>query len=764
MSTFKRIGVGSVCAILLSIGTAFSQASVVITGTVKDTSNQPLPDATVILVGANLSAETDANGTFSITGTAGVLPGGLGNSSRYLRPYFKGSQLVFSIPVSSQQVRIDLYNIKGARIATVLNQRLQANSYQVSPLANAGRQASSMLYLVRVQIGNEAVTLKVPYVAGVALGQSVLPLQPVTSVVGQNKAVLAARDSLEVSLCGYATCRVPVDSFMQSGIAVTMHSTELTPAGEVRVDSLFNALRDLIGSLDSVNSPNDIKSKDFASLRDGFHTILVNENQYNMRANVGYMVSSLLALNTDTLVWRLVDSLDAYFTAIDTMPAPAPMPKKALAKKPGLMQQTMAAGGVTALGKSLAAASLPGLAKLAPSVLFPKFITIAYIQSIAENDVLPVLDSIVAAAGRIENNLSCGLLSLPIDRDTFELDKGEIYPIDMAVHLLRACLNGFCAYEFDLYAAGTTDYSWIDTLQDAHPSTGRYIYSLLGDTLDMNYLSDDTAMGLFLFRSIKWNMQRSGFLTLRGNTITRVKADLLAVPAKFKAGLAYIRSDINRNNSDDIIRLTDIAHMDNDLVDVPGRMTTHGVSTTLANHFRTPEAIADFVDTLLIGPYAFDETIDSTHIAITVNLTAMLDNPVTDLRTIILPNYKWMPDSEWTVRRHDYWVNPAYDNMFCCNLGDSIAVNPVYIDSVVSYGMSKCCYLNTYYNWTAETDSSLGINIPVALLDSADSLIPFDQIDSLIDARTFLPYFSDYTFGGLFPLMNRQAWIDLIYQ
>jgi hypothetical protein len=34
----------------------------------------------------------------------------------------------------------------------------------------------------------------------------------------------------------------------------------------------------------------------------------------------------------------------------------------------------------------------------------------------------------------------------------------------------------------------------------------------------------------------------------------------------------------------------------------------------------------------------------------------------------------------------------------------------------------------------------------------------------MIDARTFLPYFSDYTIGGIFPGMTRQKWIDLIYQ
>ena len=763
MRTIRVVVFFTVVAMLFFSGSAYSQAAVYITGTVMDSSNEPLADATVTLVGQNLSAETDARGTFAITGTAGVGPGGHGIPLKYLRPFFKGSQLVFSIPASPQQVRIDLFNIKGARIASVLDQRLPAGSYHVSPLSIGGRTATAMLYLVRVQIGSEFSTLKVPCISSGAFfgGPSGLSPAPVADV---KKSVLAARDTLEVTLCGFGISRVPVDSFTQSGIAVVMRSTELTPAGARTADSLFNALRSLIGSLDSVNSPSDLKSKDFASLRDGFHAILLTDNSLHMKANVGFIVSSVLALNTDTLIWRLVDSLDAYTTAIN----PTPAGKKAAA---GLMKQTMATGGIVALGKSLSAVSLPALAKLAPAAAFPKFITIAYIQSIIENSVLPVLDSVVVAAGRIEDSMSCGVLSLAIDRDTFELDKGEIYPFDAGLHLLRAVLRGLCAYNMELYAAGTTDYRWIDTLQDEH-SSGRVIYSLFNDTLDMNTQSNDTSMGLFIFRTIKYNMEPTTptFLTLRRDSSTSitfmagVKSDLLAVPAKFKAGLAYLRAETGRNRSDDIIKLNDIAHMDNDLVDVPARLISHGMSAALANKFQTPESIADLIDTLLSGPYAFDETSSSgIHIAITVNLTAMLDHPVSDLRTL-LPKYEWLPDSEWIIQHHDYTVNAAGDYTFCCNSEDSIAIDPLYIDHIDVYPGSKCCYLNTTYNWTAETDSSWGINIPAALLDSADNRIPFDQIDSLINAKTFLPCFNDYTFGGLFPLMNRQAWIDMIYQ
>jgi hypothetical protein len=38
------------------------------------------------------------------------------------------------------------------------------------------------------------------------------------------------------------------------------------------------------------------------------------------------------------------------------------------------------------------------------------------------------------------------------------------------------------------------------------------------------------------------------------------------------------------------------------------------------------------------------------------------------------------------------------------------------------------------------------------------------NVDSLTKAKSFFPYFTDYTFDGIFPDMTRQKWLDLIYQ
>lgn len=429
------------------------------------------------------------------------------------------------------------------------------------------------------------------------------------------------------------------------------------------------------------------------------------------------------------------------------------------------MKQTLAKSGILELGKSVTAASLQNITKIAGKPAFPKFITTSYIQNIAENDVLPILDNLVASCKRME---SCGnrSLSLTIEGDTFNLDKGEIYMLDASVRLLRAALCGFCLYDMNLYSRGTTTMSWIDTLRDLD-SRDFVMYTLSSDTLYRNSKTN-TAASTFMFNTIKYNMERPGFLCGRTNYFARVKTDLLAVPATIKAGIAYIRAETG-DQSKHIIKIADIANADNDLADVPGRMMDEGISSTLANRFKTPETIADFVTELLSEPYTLNETIDSTPVNIKINLTAMLDKPVADLRTL-LPKYQWLPANEWTNWNRDVWVNGTIDTLFSqdhfyFSSGDSIAIAGTLIDSIVADPWDpdwKRCYLKTPYSHSLDIDSSADI-IPIILVDGANARIEYEDIDSLIDAKTFLPYFSDYTFGGLFPEMDRQKWLDLIY-
>lgn len=752
----NKVAANVVLASSFFLSTSVFALNVNIQGTAKNASNTALPGAIATLIQAGFSATTDAQGAFTITGTIpdqSVKFPALGQNGGYVKPFIRGSLLSFSIFTSSPRVIIDVYDMKGARIATALNQRLLKGDYTFSPLTMVRPLTTSMLYLVHVQIDGNASTFVMPYISSgfyISSGSA----QTTGSLQNAKVSTVAAVDTLEVTLCGYVLSRVPIESFTKSGIAVSMITTALSAAGQKAVDSLFDALRNQIQSLDSLDSASQIKTKNFASIREGFNTILTTEDSYNMKATVGYMVSSLLALNTSAAVWTMVDSLDSYFNQSDSASNGVSL------SKTGLMKQTLAKSGVVGLGKSIAASSLQGLAKMAQQPSFPKFITTSYIQNIAENEVLPILDNLVACCNRME---SCGdrSLELTIEGDTFNLDKGDIYMLDAQIHLLRAVMNGFCLYDMNLYASGTTDMSWIDTLSNMNTNDA-VRYSLSSDTLYTNDKSN-VSVQTFVFNTIKYNMQRTGFLSVRSNNFARVKADLLAVPSAIKAGVTYIRAETG-DQSKNIIKISDIGNVDNDLADVPARMMDHGVSATLANNFKTPETIADFVTQLLSGPYTLNETIDSTAINITVNLTAMLDNPVADLRTL-LPKYQWLPANEWYTWSQDEWADDYSSDNFSFDSGDSVAIARALIDSITPDPWSsdgEICYLKTTYDHSVEIDSNADV-MPVTLVDDANARITSAEIDSLVKAKTFLPYFNDYTFGGLFPGMTRQKWINIIY-
>jgi hypothetical protein len=752
-----RLPLTAIASIFLYSATVFS-LEVDIRGTVKDNANNGLSGATATLIKAGFSATTNSGGAFTITGTIPTI--GTKFNGKLLeravpKPVFNGSQLQFKVPTQPNQVRIDIFDIKGKLLGTVVNERLMAGSYSVLPFSCLKSRASSMLYLVRVRIGADVATLVVPHTDGARLGNAGLSRSIEPSDL--YKSAAGAVDTLEVTLCGYVLSRKPMENYTQTGIAIAMTQGSLDAVTEKTVDSLFNGLRDRIGSLDSIDSADQFKSKDFASLRDGFDRVLNNKDSYHMKATIGYIVSSVLALNTNESFWKLVDSLDAYFAAVDSTNS-TPL----LKSSSGLMKKSLAGGGVLGLGKSMAAVSFSAAALSTANPSFPKFITLSFIQGIAENDVVPVLDNVIAACGRME---SCGDRSLLVDieGDTFEIDKGEIHLLDAQMRLLRASLNSFCMYDMNMYAGNANDYSWIDSLSHLESTSG-YIYYLSGDTLREVWMNNDVAPTSFVFNLIKHNMERPGFLTLRKANEQLVKNDLLAIPKTIKTGISYIRAEAD-NQSNDIIKISDLMNADRDLVDVPQQMIDDGVSPALANKFRTPESIADFVTEILSGPYTFDEmTTDSIRINITVNITAMLDKQVYDLKTL-LPKYQWLPDNEWVVRTEDntsLWMDNS--NIVYVYPEDSMAIPSSAIDSIdASSDFMKIVYLKSEYNYTAYIDSTVTA-IPICLLDDGGNRIKLADIPDLVDAETFFPYFNDYTMGGMFPGMTRQKWLDLIYQ
>jgi hypothetical protein len=323
----------------------------------------------------------------------------------------------------------------------------------------------------------------------------------------------------------------------------------------------------------------------------------------------------------------------------------------------------------------------------------------------------------------------------------------------------------------NLYTPGMTNYSWYDDIIGSTSNDSLIIF-LSGDTLYNLNKYDNVGSMINVAKMFKYNLERTGFMTIRKANHAKVKSDLLAVADLVKTGIKYIRNETD-NQDNDIIKMSSINDADRSLVDFKSQLVNDGISPALANKFATPESIADFVTELLSGPYTFNETIDSAHVDLTVNLAAWFDNPVTDLRTL-LPRYKWTNDNAWIVTELDNAFTSTtqgyspWNNAFSVypTATTLVRISPALIDSIRTsvWGDGESIYyLNASINYTASIDSSVYLD-PLRLVDDNNIMLTNDRIDTLINQKQFFPYFTDYTFHGVFPAMTRQKWIDLIYQ
>jgi hypothetical protein len=557
-----------------------------------------------------------------------------------------------------------------------------------------------------------------------------------------------------------------------AGCYLSPNQPEQTPAdpqvANSNADSLFTVLVKRVQTMDAIQSYDEFASMDYQSLKAGFAAAAA-KTPGNIKANIGLMVSTLLALNKSQRLARLVDSLDSYSNSGVNNPIQGGG-SETLNK--GFLRKAFQKGGVLGLGKALAARP-PELAKAQtakPS--FPKFITLEYIQNIAEEEIVPALDTVIQAAQRLEDQSD---VALPLiiedsgDRDTFDLDKGEIYVADALCHLARAYIGFYCTYDVNLYAPQTNDYRWIDSLVRS-TTTDSLIISMSGDTLYHLYKYNNAGPEITLANTFKYNLSRDGFMKIRRQNHAQVKADLIAVTDRVKSGLSYIRAESD-NQDNDIIRMSAINDADRNLAEFTKDLLDAGVSPALADKFSSPEKIAGFVKDLLSGPYQFNESIDSVHIYTRVNLAAWFDNPVTDLKTL-LPKYKWTSENAWEVKEESYRY--AYSHYY---LGDSsytvyntgtpfsVRIPPAnVIRTTTDASGNVTFFLNRPIRYEATIDSTVYID-PLRLADDNGIEITSDQINAQIDQKTFFPYFADYTFHGLFPdLTTRQSWISMIYQ
>jgi hypothetical protein len=561
------------------------------------------------------------------------------------------------------------------------------------------------------------------------------------------------------------------------------------------VDSMFNLLIKKAESLEDVESLSDLYAIDFESLRRGFASAVVKSSN-DVKANIGFITASVLSINGDQKIQKVIDSLENFINNCDDYFNYSEEPimasnsettsmlskKSVLAKKTtlnsGLLSKTYNKHGIFAAGQALLISSPKVIAaQTSQKPSFPRFITASHIQDIIETSIVSRMNEVISSTQRLRSLASVSL-PVTIDGETYEIDQGDIMLLEGAARAARAAFSMMLIYNYDIYSSdGTNDMKWIDTYLDLIENGETFsskTFKLSGDTLyEINYDDASSVMGP-LMDVYAYNFKRADFLSVRRQFHTAVYNDLKEIPVLLKAAITSIKSETD-NQDDDVFPAAHIFDMSSEMSEVSTEMLEEGVSPGLAAKFQTPESLMDFVSLLLTQPYTFDETIDGKHFSITIDISKLFTNPANSLKDY-WPKYRVPTGDDRYVKYRVYDYVSEYTgskNIYLYeNDADTIIVD-IPESKILSItepeyeGGSTRIELKTTYNYKMYVDS-MRTMMPIQYVDDAGKPIDYFTIFSngeitVAKIQACFPYFNDYTMRGLFPQMTtRQKWIDLI--
>lgn len=752
--------------------TVYSQSKVSISGTVKDKNGQPVANAVARLESLGYISITDQQGNFNIDNTSPIQPRNTKQGGVSV-PLIKSNTLFFSSDVLSK-LSFKVYSLQGRLCKTIDAGEVGRGSYSVNLQSLLTGNLGSGTFIVKGLLGKQQFATSLTKTSSRPVPIAIKNIGSFSPFMKTAQAGII--DRLIITKLGMTPITIDLTSYETAiGNVEVTKSFDLNTAQVISSveDSLIRLLIERVEEIEFIEEADDLKAIDYISIRSSFEELLGIDSS-RFKSNVGLILSSIMSLNSNQKIWKMVDSIESWVEDVDTYlegdPEPAP--------RNGLFKKAMKKGGVLSLGKMMLSQTPEILTGMVRKPSFPKFITLSYIQGIMESEMVPIIDKVIATAARIEG-LQTDAMKIDVDGDTYELDKGEIYLFDASMHLLRACVRMYCAYDLNLSTSPSDlGYTWIDSMivNVKGYETSKNILTIKGDTLLHIYRYDDSKILTTLLKTFKYNLeQRPQFMSIRKQNHEGMLADLRIVPQKVKTGMSSIRNETD-DQEDDLVRISDVLSCDEDLLDISQELIDDGASQSFAQNFSSVERLADFVTKLLEGPYAFNETIDGKNRSLTINLSSFFTNPVTDLRSL-LPKYTWVDEAKWMTT--DVWQDSyqysnykirwntstqKYDTLTCINLyeDDSLVIDPSMIDSTAYYEWYTQYTISHPVKYTVTIDSTYSIE-PVRLVDDSGKPISFDEIEDLIDSNTFFPYFNDYTVNGLFPDMTRQKWLDLIY-
>jgi hypothetical protein len=360
------------------------------------------------------------------------------------------------------------------------------------------------------------------------------------------------------------------------------------------------------------------------------------------------------------------------------------------------------------------------------------------LQSIIRNRTLPSTDRIVGHLNAVESHADWQIAIID-EGDTTELDLGEVYVLDAVVRALRAGLQVATAY--DLEPAPDGDYSWLTGVVPPPGYTSYEVHdgTAVGDTL---VLIDDEELQIdreeVFFNGVEDLLAPgSDFLTLWASPWSGATAmqtgfnEMNTLLSRLETAYDFIQ-DEGDDQSDDVISQMLIAELDNAVAEI-GEDLPEWIGTWET----IPDVIA-WIEDIMSGPYTIPVQVsESDTYDLTVDISALFLTPVADWKTK-LPYHEFRDREDWATFMGDHISGPygGYDP-----------------DVTYTFTIAGEDVEFTNIGFVAYMESEWDSEAPVIFLDGPGG----DEIQ----AGEF-PYFPDYTFGDLFPTMNRSGWLTLM--
>jgi hypothetical protein len=185
--------------------------------------------AVTLTLNPSITTTTDTGGNFHLTGNAivGIRPGLIHNGK--LAMELSGTALSFSIQANNTPVSLDIFNVQGKRLQSVLNRRFSAGQYTVNAAA-VGLPAG--LYMLRAKIGAKSVAFKMSTL-GIQNAGSV----PASVALSSSKLAKAAADildTLKVTKLGYRLLLKPISLY---NTTYPLLLTPKLPPGDLKIYS-----------------------------------------------------------------------------------------------------------------------------------------------------------------------------------------------------------------------------------------------------------------------------------------------------------------------------------------------------------------------------------------------------------------------------------------------------------------------------------------------------------------------------------------------